>query len=100
MTSLPGHGWHLSLPETGQVTPPPSLLLTDERPGGKRTSHLWCGHQAKALKDLHEGVHDPAVLKELWTTTDLALQATKFTVRSLGHKMSTLVVQEHHLWPT
>ncbi len=43
MKSLPGHGRHLSLPETGLVTPPPSLLSTAKRPGGKRRSHLWRG---------------------------------------------------------
>ncbi len=32
------------------------------------------------------------------TATDFALQATKVTVRSLGKVMSTMVVQEHHLW--
>jgi len=29
---------------------------------------------------------------------DLTLQAMKVTPRSLGQTMSTLVVQEHHLW--
>ncbi len=55
-------------------------------------------HQAKALKNLHEGGHDPEVLKELRTVTDLTLRATKVTASSLGRAMSTLVVQEHHLW--
>ncbi len=55
-------------------------------------------HQAKALRDLHEGGHDPGVLSELRTTTDLALRATKVTARSLGRAMSTMVVQERHLW--
>ncbi len=55
-------------------------------------------HQAKALRDLHEGGHDPEVLKELRTATDLALRATKVTARSLGRAMSTMVVQERHLW--
>ncbi|XDV49855.1 hypothetical protein PO909_019027 [Leuciscus waleckii] len=32
-------------------------------------------HQAKALKDLHEGGHDPQVLHELCIATDLALRA-------------------------
>ncbi len=54
-------------------------------------------HQAKALRDLHEGGHDPGVLSELRTATDLALQATKVTARSLGRAMSTMVVQERHL---
>ncbi|XP_016330768.1 dihydroxyacetone phosphate acyltransferase-like [Sinocyclocheilus anshuiensis] len=36
--------------------------------------------------------------QELRTATDLALRATKVTARSLGQTMSTLVVQERHLW--
>ncbi len=55
-------------------------------------------HQAKALRDLHEGGHDPGVRSELRTATDLALRATKVTARSLGRAMSTMVVQERHLW--
>ncbi|XP_067249408.1 uncharacterized protein [Chanodichthys erythropterus] len=39
-------------------------------------------HQAKALRDLHEGGHDPQVLQELRAATDLALRATKVTARS------------------
>ncbi len=52
----------------------------------------------KALRDLHEGGHDLAVLHELRVATDLVLQATKMTAQSLGRAMSTLVVQELHLW--
>ncbi len=55
-------------------------------------------HQAKALRDLHEGGHDPGVLSELRTATDLVLRATKVTARCLGRAMSTMVVQERHLW--
>ncbi len=51
-------------------------------------------HQAKALKQLHEGDADPGVLQELRTATDLALRATKVTARALGQTMSTLVVQD------
>ncbi len=57
-------------------------------------------HQAKALKQLHEGGVDPGVLQELRTATDLTLRATKVTARALGQTMSTLVVQERHLWLT
>ncbi len=57
-------------------------------------------HQAKALKQLHEGDADPGVLQELRTATDLALMATKVTAQALGQTMSTLVVQERHLWLT
>ncbi len=57
-------------------------------------------HQAKALKQLHEAGADPAGLQELRTATDLALWATKVTARALGQTMSTLVVQERHLWLT
>ncbi len=52
-------------------------------------------HQTTALKDLHKGGHDLAVLHELRAATDLALRATKV---SLGRAMFTLVVQECHLW--
>lgn len=55
-------------------------------------------HQAKALRDLHEGVHDLTVLHELHAVTDLTLRATKVTAQSLGHAMSTQVVQDRHLW--
>ncbi len=55
-------------------------------------------HQAKALRNLHEGGHDLAVLHELRAAMDLALRATKVTAQSLGRAMSTLVVQERHLW--
>ncbi len=37
-------------------------------------------HQAKALRELHEGGHDPEVLSELRTTMDLTLRATKVTL--------------------
>ncbi len=52
----------------------------------------------KALRDMHGGGHDPEVLKELRTAPDLAPRATKVMARSLGRAMSTLVVQERHLW--
>ncbi len=38
------------------------------------------------------------MMQELRTATDFALRATKVTARSLGKAMSTMVVQEHHLW--
>ncbi len=55
-------------------------------------------HQAKALKKVHEGSTDPGLMQELRTATDFALRATKVTARSLGKAMSTMVVQERHLW--
>ncbi len=39
-------------------------------------------HQAKALKEMHEGSYDPGLMQELRTATDLALRATKVTARS------------------
>lgn len=51
-------------------------------------------NQAKA----HEGSFDPDVMQELRTETDLALRAAKVTTRSLVQTMSTLLVQERHLW--
>ncbi|KAL0161814.1 hypothetical protein M9458_041210, partial [Cirrhinus mrigala] len=55
-------------------------------------------YQAKALKELHRGSPDQAVLQELRAATDFTLRATKVMARSLGQVMSTLVVQERHLW--
>ncbi len=54
-------------------------------------------HQAKALKQVHKGSADPG-LQELRTATDFALRLTKVTERFLGKAMSTMVVQERHLW--
>ncbi|KAL0193870.1 hypothetical protein M9458_012166, partial [Cirrhinus mrigala] len=53
---------------------------------------------AKVLKDLHEVVPDPELLHELRSATDYALRATKVTAQALGRAMSTMVVQERHLW--
>ncbi len=47
---------------------------------------------------MHGGGYDPEVLKELRTAPDLTPRATKVMARSLGRAMSTLVVQERHLW--
>ncbi len=55
-------------------------------------------HQAKALKQVHEGSTDPGLMQELRTATDFALRVTKVTAWSLGKAMSTMVVQERHLW--
>ncbi|XP_057217308.1 uncharacterized protein LOC130570871 [Triplophysa rosa] len=55
--------------------------------------------QARALRELHEGKTDPTLMQELRATTDLALWATKVTMRALGRAMSTLMVHEKLLWP-
>ncbi len=47
---------------------------------------------------MHEGSTNPRLTQELRLATDLALRATEVTVQSLGKGMSTLVVQERHLW--
>ncbi|KAI2647969.1 Tyrosine recombinase slr0733 [Labeo rohita] len=57
-------------------------------------------YQAKVLKHLHERGSDQGAMEELRATTDFALRATKVTARSLGQVMSTIVVQERHLWLT
>ncbi|KAL0180842.1 hypothetical protein M9458_023248, partial [Cirrhinus mrigala] len=49
-------------------------------------------YQAQALKHLHKGGPDQGVMQELRAATDFALRATKV--------MSTVVVQERHLWLT
>ncbi len=58
------------------------------------------GPPGQAIKQLHKGGADPGVLQELLTATDLALRVTKVKAWSLGQTMSTLVVQERHLWLT
>ncbi|KAI2650154.1 ATP phosphoribosyltransferase [Labeo rohita] len=55
-------------------------------------------YQAKVLKDLHEGVPGPDLLQELRSATDYAFRAAKVTTQVLGMAMSTMVVQERHLW--
>lgn len=37
-------------------------------------------------------------MQELHLANNYVLRATKITVQALGQAMSTLVVQEHHLW--
>ncbi len=66
-----------------------------------RGGTAWLGNPrlpSKALKQLYEGSSDSGLMQELHTVTDLAVRATKVTARSLGQTMSTLVVQEYHLW--
>ncbi len=55
-------------------------------------------HQAKALKDMHEGDTNPGLMQKLRSATDFALRATKVTAQSPGKAMSALVAQERHLW--
>ncbi|XP_073766548.1 uncharacterized protein [Danio rerio] len=55
-------------------------------------------YQAQALAELHEGGSNPSLLHELRTATDYALRTTKSAACALGRTMSTLVVQERHLW--
>jgi len=55
-------------------------------------------YQAQALAELHEGGSNPGLLHELRTATDYALRTTKSAACALGKTMSTLVVQERHLW--
>ncbi|KAI2651032.1 ORF V: Enzymatic polyprotein [Labeo rohita] len=57
-------------------------------------------YQAKVLKHLHDKGPDQGAMEELRAATDFALRATKVTARSLGQVMSTIVVQEQHLWLT
>ncbi|KAI2660848.1 hypothetical protein H4Q32_008522 [Labeo rohita] len=90
-------------------TPPPGGANRNSRPGpaysasGQAASALHAMailqvYQAKVLKDLHEGVPDPELVQELRSATDYALRATKVTAQALGRAMSTMVVQERHLW--
>ncbi len=52
--------------------------------------------QAKMLANEEAGL-DSASLRDLRSTTDLALRATKATAQAIGHSMSNLIVLEHHL---
>ncbi len=47
---------------------------------------------------MHEGRTNPRLTQELYSATDLALRATEVKARSLWKAMSTLMVQDHHLW--
>ncbi len=96
----------------------PSLLVTEGGPlrhgrinSGPRSSFLSPAGSSGQFGSVIKGYsrtlaklwnqvsgHDPEVLKELRTTPDLAPRATKVMARSLGRAMSTLVVQERHLW--
>ncbi len=81
----------------------PALTSSAYAAWGEATSPLHAMallqvHQDKALRDLHEGGHDPEVLKELRTATDLALRAMKVTARSLGLAMSTMVHRRQRLY--
>ncbi len=55
-------------------------------------------HQAKALRDLHEGWARPGGSTWAACCDGPRARATKVTAQSLGRAMSTLVVQERHLW--
>ncbi len=57
-------------------------------------------YQAKLLSAIDESEPDPATLRELRSTTDLALRATKTTAQAIGRSMASLVVLERHLWLT
>ncbi len=55
--------------------------------------------QAKMLANEEAGL-DSASLRDLRSTTDLALRATKATAQAIGRSISSLIVLEHHLWLT
>ncbi len=102
---------HETPPLGGTVHVPPSkacrltaaLAAKAYSTAGQATSALHAMailqvHQAKVLKQVHEGSTDPGLMQELRTATDFALRATKVTARSLAKAMSSMVVQERHLW--
>ncbi len=55
--------------------------------------------QAKMLANEEAGL-DSASLRDLRSTTDLALRTTKATAQAIGRSMSSLIVLERHLWLT
>ncbi len=95
--ACPGSGEHRA---GGQQTAQSRALVLRARQPPPCTPWLLAGqvHQAKALKQVHDGSTEPGLMQELRTVTDFALRATKVTAWSLGKAMSTMVVQERHLW--
>ncbi|XDV51923.1 hypothetical protein PO909_020715 [Leuciscus waleckii] len=93
-----------AMPKTDLVIHPSSRPFSQARltePQAASSLHamnLLLVHQAKALKQLHEGRTDPELFQEVRTAMDITLWATKVTACTLDQKMSTLVVQECHLW--
>lgn len=55
-------------------------------------------YQAKVLRDLHKWGPNTEMMQELQLVTDYALRAMMVTPQALGQAMSTLMVQEWHLW--
>lgn len=54
--------------------------------------------QAKLLRSLDESSSSEPAFRDLRSTTDLALRATKATAQAIGRSMANLVVLERHLW--
>ncbi len=65
---------------------------TEHRPGAQV-------FQAKMLAS-EEAILDEALLRDLRSTTDLALRATKATAQAIRRLKSSLIVLECHLWLT
>ncbi|KAI2659093.1 Transposon Ty3-G Gag-Pol polyprotein [Labeo rohita] len=65
------------------------------------TMSVLQAYQADLLKELDEGEEiKDADIAEVRRTADLALRATKETVRAIGRSMAALVAAERHLWLT
>ncbi|KAL0197604.1 hypothetical protein M9458_006144, partial [Cirrhinus mrigala] len=102
LTTLDGRAATVRLQCTcARKTPPPGGIVPASCPkpaysaAGQAASALHAMailqvHKGKALKELHQGGPDPRLMQELRTATDFALRAMKV--------MSTMVVQERHLW--
>ncbi|KAL0147015.1 hypothetical protein M9458_057539, partial [Cirrhinus mrigala] len=57
-------------------------------------------YQAKLLRGMDESGPDLTAFKDLRSTTNLALCATKMTAQAIGRSMASLVVLECYLWLT
>ncbi len=55
------------------------------------------GLQTKMLANEEAGLDSPS-LRDLRSSTDLVLSATKATAQAIGRSMSSLIVLERHLW--
>ncbi len=63
------------------------------------TMAILQAYQADVLKEMDEGTGlTPEAVKTLRRATDLALRATKHTVRAVGRSMAGSVATECHLW--
>ncbi|KAL0150903.1 hypothetical protein M9458_053822 [Cirrhinus mrigala] len=97
-SSLPSMGWQPGACKLSSALAAKAYGAAGQAASALHAMAILQDHQVKTLKQLHEGSSDSEVMQELRSATDFALRATKVTARALGQVMSTMVVQERHLW--